>query len=617
MQKTQELLNIADRLRLNILESTTKSGSGHPTSSLSSVEVLAELVFNGHLKYDFDNPKYIFNDRLIFSKGHAAPLLYSIYEACGVISRADLLSLRQFGSDFEGHPTPRIKWVDVATGSLGQGLSVGLGMALGINKHLAGYKENIIKEPRVFVLLGDSEMAEGQIWEAMQIASYYKVRNLIAIVDVNRLGQRGETMLSWDIDAYVKRAEAFSWDTATINNGNDALEVATVFKNKLANTTLKKPLMIFAKTKKGAGVSFFEDKDSWHGKPLPESELETALKNYNNLDTNIIYKVAKPEKINTENTPNKLNFEFPRIPELMATREAYGEGLKMLSVQNNLVVLDAETSNSTFAEKIKETDNSKFYEMFIAEQNMVSVGLGMSKLGFNVYLSSFAAFLTRAFDQIRMARYSQGNLKIAGSHAGVSIGVDGSSQMAIEDIAMARSVLDSVVIYPADGTSTIKLLKALNSYNGISYLRLTREKTPKLYTDAYDFYIGGSHILKQSSKDTAVVFTAGITLFEALNAHKQLLQEGVNICVVDLYSIKPLDKKTVLELTNKIKNVVVVEDHGECGGIGEAVLQALAGTQCNFKHLAVRKNPRSGKMEELLSFENIDTASIVKAVKDF
>ena len=612
----KELKKIAATVAKGILESTTIAGSGHPTSSLSAVEIMSTLMFDGHYLHDYDNSRYIFNDRLIFSKGHAAPLLYALHQVAGVISYEQLLTLRKFSSDFEGHPTPRLSFVDFATGSLGQGLSIGVGTALGMKLYKKIGKTIPKREPRTYVLLGDSEFAEGQVYEAMQIASFYKLNNLVGFLDVNRLGQRGETMLGWEIEEYEKRVASFGFNTILIENGNDISNIQDALsqmEKAIQETT--KPTMIIAKTKKGAGVSFFENKDNWHGKPLPEEELNRALTEIGETDTDYRANIAKPEKITV-----KMNSVVDNLPKDLAknsaTREAYGESLKKLAKDERVIVLDAETSNSTFAEKMKDVAPERFLEMFIAEQNMVSVALGLSKVGFTPYSSSFAAFLSRAYDQIRMSQYSQANIKIVGSHAGVSIGVDGSSQMALEDLAMLRAINEAVVFYPSDDISTIKIMNLMHEHHGISYLRLTREKTNTLYSPNDSFEIGGSKILRESDNDKAVVFTAGITVHEALKAHETLKNERINIKIVDLYTVKPLDEKNIRQIVKKLKNILIVEDHYAYGGLGEAVKAILSDFSLVIKHLAVRKNPRSGKPQELLSYEEIDAVAIVKAVKE-
>ena len=621
-----DLQNITNLLRHDILTSTTAAGSGHPSSSSSAVELMTVLWFDGYLHTDFKDPKYIFNDRIIFSKGHAAPLLYSLYHAAGQISHDELLTLRRFDSVLEGHPTPRFKFIDVATGSLGQGLSAGLGMAMGIKYQMRNEKLEIrnFREPVVWVLLGDSEIAEGQVWEAMELASHYKVNNLVGILDVNRLGQRGETMLGWDLDTYKKRVESFGWNTVVIENGNSLKDVQVAFEaiNRQLTTDNRQPTMIIAKTQKGAGIKGIADKDGWHGKPLPKEMLDEALKELGNVDTSTSFSVAKPEKINvilrseTTKDPVEGN-EILRFAQndKVATREAYGEALKAIADNPYVVVLDAETSNSTFAEKFKKEFPDRFFEMYIAEQNMISVALGMSKVGLIPYSSTFAAFLSRAYDQIRMAQYSEGNVKIAGSHAGVSIGSDGSSQMALEDLAMMRAILNGVVLYPSDAVSTFKLIEEMKKHNGVSYIRLTREKTPVLCKENESFPIGGSKVLRSSDQDKAVVIAAGITLHEALKAYDELKTKGTNIAVIDAYSVKPIDVDTIVKYAKKTGHVIVVEDHYPDGGLGDAVLKVIQKIpNIKFAHLAVNKIPRSGTPQELLSWEGIDAAAIMKAI---
>lgn len=614
MKKTTDLHELTRLIRYDIVTMSTAAGSGHPSSSLSAVELLTTLFFDGYFHYDFENPSYGLNDRLIFSKGHASPLFYAMYHAAGQLKYDDLLTFREFDSVLEGHPTPRFKFVDVSTGSLGQGLSVGVGMALAMKLKVKSEKIEVTREPHVWVLLGDSEIAEGQVWEAMQLAAHYKLNNLVAFLDVNRLGQRGETMLGWDVETYEKRISAFGWNTVVIDNGNNIDEVGKAFQ-RISQFSNQQPTMIIAKTQKGAGISSIANKDGWHGKPLTKEMLEEAVKELGTIQTDLCGEVKIPEKVELtphDSSPN--TYDLTAINKPMATREAYGEALKLVSVDTNVVALDAETSNSTYAEKMKEVSPERFYEMYIAEQNMISAAVGMSKIGYIPFASSFAAFLTRTFDQIRMAQYSEANIKVIGSHAGVSIGVDGSSQMALEDIAMMRSILDSTVLYPSDAISTIKLVDQMRTHKGISYMRLTREKTPLLYSHSEEFPIGGSKIVKSSDEDKAVIVTAGITLHEAIKAYDKLKQEGISIAVIDAYSVKPLDTKTIEQYARRTGHVIVVEDHYPDGGLGDAVHRALDGLQVKFTHLAVSKIPRSGQPEELLKYEEIDAAAIVKAV---
>jgi len=644
-----DLKVLTNLVRYDILTMTTAAGSGHPTTSLSAVELMTALWFDGHYQYDPNDPKYIFNDRMIFSKGHASPLLYALYHAAGWIEYDELLTLRTFTSRLEGHPTTDLPWVDVATGSLGQGLSVGIGMALGIKYQAQRFgviggraggdptarsevstdgrmkrERNLSRLPKVYVLMGDSEFSEGQVYEALQVASKYKLNNLIGILDVNRLGQRGETMLGWDIKTYKERIESFGWNTIVIDEGNDMNEVQKALSNLQHLTSkIQTPTMIIAKTKKGAGISSVENKDGWHGKPLPKELMEEGIKELGNIDKDMRGEVQIPEKLDIGSSKLKSrssdlqnltsNIKLPTSDT--ATREAYGAALKLIAKDPRVVVLDAETSNSTFAETMKEVAPERFFEMFIAEQNMVSVALGMSKIGLIPFASSFAAFLSRAYDQIRMCQYSAPNVTIVGSHAGVSIGEDGSSQMALEDLGMMRSLLHAVVLYPSDPVSTIKLVDELRTHDGLSYLRLTRAKSESLYKTTESFPIGGSKVLVSSEKDDAVVIAAGITVHEALKAQKELAEKGTNIAVIDAYSVKPLDAQTIVKYATNTGHVIVVEDHYPDGGLGDSVRQALDGMDVKFTHLAVGKTPRSGTSAELLNFEKIDAEAIVKAVR--
>lgn len=613
MTPLTDLQTLVKRVQKDIVTSTTAAGTGHPSSSLSAVQLITTLFFDGYFKQDTLHPEHISNDRFVLSKGHAAPLLFSLYEAAGVITEKELLTLRKFDSRLQGHPTPEFPYADVTTGSLGQGLSVAVGMALGLLKKS--------QTSTVYVLLGDSEFAEGQNYEALQIAGHYKLTNLVTLLDVNRLGQRGETQLGWDIETYKRRVESFGWEAAVIENGNSLEEVSEAYK-ALLTTKRTRPLMLIAKTKKGAGVSFMEDKDGWHGKPIPQSQLADALRDIGEFDEKILGTIAKPEvgdmTASAQSATTKLECKIT-LP--MSTREAYGHALADVAKQNtNIIALDAETSNSTYAEFVKKETPEQFIESYIAEQNMVSMALGLSKVGYIPFASSFAAFLSRAFDQIRMAQYSKPNMTIVGSHAGCSIGPDGASQMALEDIAMMRSVRESVVLYPSDAVSTYVLTQTVASQTGLHYIRTTREKTPLIYPNDVQFPIGGLkiHNCHTDTNDIydAVIIAAGITLHEALKAQKTLEEKQIHTIVVDLYSIKPLDGKTIAQLVQKTKKLIVVEDHYAAGGIGEAVLSSLSDSHTQslkFVHLCVRKEPRSGTPEELMRYEEIDAASIVQA----
>ena len=603
----RKLKEMAKLLRYYILISTTKAGSGHPTSSLSAVELMTALLFDGHFKFDAGNPKNPNNDRLIFSKGHASPLFYSLWAIASGLEEKDLLTLRQFNSPLEGHPTMAFPYTEAATGSLGQGLSVGAGMALN-----AKYLDNL--PYKTYVLLGDSEMAEGSVWEAIEFAAYYKLDNLIGIIDVNRLGQRGETKYGHNLKEYTKRIKAFGWETIEVD-GHNLEKVSRAFKK--ANKIKNKPTMIIAKTIKGKGVSFIEDKNGWHGKTLSEDLLKKALEELGAIKKVKVAlklpKSAKPKKY----TPRAINNFDSNKADKVATRKAYGTGLvKAHQVYPNIIALDAEVSNSTGAETFKAVYPNRFFEMFIAEQNMVGVAIGLSARGKIPFVSTFSAFFSRAHDQIRMSQYSNSNIKFIGSHCGVSIGEDGSSQMGLEDIAMFRSINNSVVLYPSDAVSTEKLVMAAAKYKGLVYIRTTRQDTPILYKNKEDFKIGGSKVLRKSENDSVAVIGAGITLHEALSAYEELKAKGINIRVIDLFSIKPLDEKTLLETAKQTKAIITVEDHYAEGGLGEAVKSALAGQTTPVYSLSVNKMPKSGKMAELLDYEEISKDAIVKKVME-
>ncbi len=599
---------IAKLIRYYSLVMSTEAGSGHPTSSLSAADVMTGLMFGGTFKYDLDNPQNPNNDRLIFSKGHASPLFYSLWAAAGKVTEQELLTFRQFTSVLEGHPTREFKYTEAATGSLGQGLAIGVGLALN-----AKY---IDKLPyRTYVLLGDSEMAEGSQWEALEIAAHYKLDNLIGIIDVNRLGQRGETMYGHDLTVYRDRVAAFGWEPIVID-GHHMPQILTAFKQALQSR--ERPVMIIARTVKGKGVPFIEDKNGWHGKPLKEDELARALAEFGAVDKDIRGEVEKPENRRpAEQFPSKVQPLSYAPVKPVATRRAYGTALERIFPQfPHMVVLDAEVSNSTYAELFKAKYPERFFEMYIAEQNMVGAALGLSLRGNVPFVSTFAAFLTRAFDQIRMSQYSNANIKFCGSHAGVSIGEDGSSQMGLEDIAMFRTLLNSVVLYPSDAVSAEKLVEEMARHKGIAYLRTTRKETPIIYRNDEVFRIGGSKILKSSKADRALVVAAGITVHEALRAYEDLKKENILVRVVDLYSIKPLDADTLVHAARDPGAVVTVEDHFAEGGLGEAVSNALSRTGVPVLSLAVRKMPRSGRPDELLNYEGISSRGITEAVRE-
>jgi len=517
------------------------------------------------------------------------------------------MTLREFGSTLEGHPTVAFPYVEASTGSLGQGLSIGLGMALN-----AKYLDKL--PYRTYVLLGDSEMSEGSQWEAIQIASHYKLDNLVGIIDVNRLGQRGETMYGHDLIAYESRISSFGWETVLID-GHSLPGIITAYEK--AFTVTNRPVMIIAKTIKGKGVSFLEDQEGWHGKAPQKEELDRALQEFGAIDTSIRGEILKPEDMKPgKQIPQKANEISYPTDKPVATRKAYGKALVRIFQQfPTMVVLDAEVGNSTFAEIFKGIYPWQFFEMYIAEQNMVGAALGLSRRGKIPFVSTFAAFFTRAFDQIRMSQYSDANIKFVGSHAGVSIGEDGPSQMGLEDIAMFRAILNSVVLYPSDAVSTEKLVEEAAKHNGIVYIRTTRKDTPIIYNKDEVFTIGGSKILRKSNSDFATVIAAGITLHEALIACEELKKEGIFIRLIDLYSIKPIDTLTLHEAVKTTKAIITVEDHFAEGGLGEAVNSALADHAVPVYSLAVKKMPRSGKPDELLDYEEISRSAIIKKVK--
>ncbi|MCX7725128.1 MAG: transketolase [Thermodesulfovibrio sp.] len=597
------LKEIAKLIRYYILKSTTVAGSGHPTTCLSAVELMVSLLFGGFFHFDSDDPQNPTNDRLIFSKGHAAPLLYSLWAVAGKLSEEELLTLRKFGSFLEGHPVRAFPYSEAATGSLGQGLSIGVGMAIN--------GKYIDKIPyKVFVLLGDSEMAEGSVWEAIQLAAYYRLDNLIGIIDVNRLGQRGETMYGHDLTAYEKRVSAFGWKTICID-GHNFDDIFKAYEQALKNDS---PTMIIAKTIKGKGISFLEDKDGRHGVALTETEFKEAIKEIGEVK-NITASVKKPNimKNNSQSLEIKEFSKKYNIGDMVATRRAYGEALvKIFPEFPEIVVLDAEVSNSTYSEIFKKYYPERFFECFVAEQNMVGMAVGLSLRGKIPFVSTFAAFLTRAFDHIRMAQYSEANIKFVGSHAGVSIGQDGPSQMGLEDIAMMRSILNSVVLYPSDAVSTEKLVREAAKHNGIVYIRTTRAATPVIYSYDEEFPIGGSKTVRSSDKDLFTVVGAGITLHEALKAYEELKQKGILIRVIDLYSVKPLDIQILKKALSETKAIITVEDHYPAGGIGEAVKAEINSER--IYSLACKKIPKSGKPEELLDYEEISAKAIVEFI---
>jgi transketolase len=600
-----ELRELGQQFRVDSIRPAAVAKSGHPTSGMSAADLMAVLVAN-HLCYDYENPKQATNDRLIFSKGHASTLYYAILRAVGAISDKELLTYRKFGSMLEGHPTPLIPWVDVATGSLGQGLPIGVGMGLA-----AKYLDRL--PSHVWVLCGDSEMAEGSMWEAFEHASHYELDNLTAIVDVNRLGQRGETMIGWNTGVYVERARAFGWNAIEID-GHDVEEIDRAYRQ--AAETKGRPTVIVARTIKGKGVKAVEDKNGWHGKPLDDPDA--AIEELGGI-RNIRVDVAKPEPDEPHKFPDG-PLELPRyeLGQEVATRKAYGEALAALgSARGDVVALDGEVSNSTFAEIFKQAHPDRFFEMYIAEQQLIAAAVGLHARGWNAFASTFAAFFSRAYDFIRMAAISRVDLRLAGSHAGVSIGEDGPSQMALEDIASLRAIHSSVVLHPCDANQTAKLVVAMADTKGIVFLRTLRPNTPVIYGPDEEFEVGGSRVIRSSDDDDVTIVGTGITVHEALKAADALEEDGITARVIDAYSIKPIDADTLQAAAEATGRIVTVEDHFPEGGLGDAVLAALAEKDEHLRvlKLAVREMPRSGKPEELMNAYGIDAEHIETAAR--
>ncbi|HEY8773313.1 MAG TPA: transketolase [Gaiellaceae bacterium] len=605
MDDVQLWRELGQQFRVDSVRCAAEAKSGHPTSGMSAADLMAVLLAK-YLRYDFDAPDAPTNDRLIFSKGHASTLLYAIFRAAGAISDEEMLTYRQFGSIFEGHPTPRIPWVDVATGSLGQGLPIGVGMAIA-GKYLDRLPY------RVWVLSGDSETAEGSDWEAFEHASHYELDNLTMILDVNRLGQRGPTMNEWHLDRYRARAEAFGWHAIEID-GHDIEQVDAAYAE--AQSTTVRPTVIIARTIKGKGVKAVENKDGWHGKPLDDPEA--AIEELGGL-RNITVVVAKPEP----GEPHVFEtgpLELPRyeVGSEIATRKAYGEALAAVgSARGDVVAVDGEVSNSTFAEIFKAAHPDRFFEMYIAEQQMTAAAVGLQARGWRVFASTFAAFHSRAYDFVRMAAISRASMCLSGSHAGISIGEDGPSQMALEDLAMFRAVHGSTVLHPCDANQTARLVATMADLDGISYIRTLRPNTPVLYGPDEEFPVGGSRVLRSSAEDEVTLVGCGITVHESLKAADALAKDGINARVVDCYSIKPIDGETLAAAAEETGHLVTVEDHWPEGGLGEAVLSALAeqGARAAVTRLAVREMPHSGKPAELLAAFGIDAEAIAKAAR--
>ncbi|MFP5261759.1 MAG: transketolase [Blastocatellia bacterium] len=611
----QSLEAMGNRLRIHSIVATSEAGSGHPTTCMSAADLTAAVYFYA-MRYDVANPKNPANDRFVLSKGHAAPLLYAAWAEAGAFPVERLKTLREFTSDLEGHPTPRIPWVEVATGSLGQGLSCGVGMALN-----GKYLDKI--DNKVYVLMGDGEAAEGSVWEAAELASYYKLDNLIGLLDVNGLGQSQRTMYGHDTEVYRRRFEAFGWHAVAID-GHDMAQIIAAL-DEVMNVS-DRPSIIVAATKKGKGVSFIEDKNGWHGKALKKgeeadralAELEPKSANANGLSmkppegrmARAADAGGAPAKKEGAASPYSLGQEI-------ATREAYGDALARLGDDNPLVVaLDGDTKNSTYSEKFMKAHEGRFFESFIAEQNMVSAAVGLSSMGKIPFVSAFACFLSRAYDQVRMAAISQANLKLCGSHSGVSIGEDGPSQMALEDLAMFRAIEGSSVIYPSDAVATEHAVRIAAAHPGIVYIRTSRPKTPVIYSGDAQFELGRARVIRESEQDKITIVAGGVTLYEALAAYDELKAGGIYARVIDIFSLKPIDEETLRASGLETNNLILtVEDHSGAGGIGEAVAHAVAPAGIRVHQLSVNEVPRSGKPEELLAAYGIDRAAIVRAVK--
>ncbi len=607
----EEIREKARRLRIESMMATTAAGSGHPTSCLSAAELVAATFFHA-MRFDPSKPNDVGGDRFVLSKGHAAPVLYAALAEAGVFPVSRVMTLRQFSSELEGHPTPRVPGVDAATGSLGQGLSVGAGLALGARLKASG--------ARVYVLLGDGEMAEGNVWEAAAFAAHWKLDNLTALVDVNALGQSERTMYGHDTEAYRRKFEVQGWQAVAVD-GHDLAAVMEALDK--ARAVAGKPQAIIARTEKGYPISFLRDKDGWHGKALSKEQLEKAIAE---LGGGVSIAADGGRSQERRTVPKPADFPSPAAPryqagQMVATREAYGSALRKLAEVNpGIVALDGDVKNSTFAEVLGEAHPTRLFQGYIAEQNIVSVAVGMAAQGLVPFVATFACFLTRAFDQVRMAGISRSNIKLCGSHCGVSIGEDGPSQMGLEDLAMFRAIPGATVLYPSDAVATERLTETAARRDGICYVRTTRPKLPVLYGNEEKFPVPGFKVLRQSPQDRVTLMGAGVTIYEALKAYEELKAKGLPARVIDLYCVKPIDGRALGEQVSATGGrVVTVEDHYPEGGLGEAAMTALiaAGvTLTRVRQMAVREVPHSGKPEELLDAFGISAGQIVRAVEE-
>jgi len=607
MNDLESWRELAAQLRVDSIRSSSAAGSGHPTSSMSAADLLAVLM-SSYLRYDFDAPDDPRNDHLIFSKGHASPLVYAVYKAAGAISDEEMLTFRKSGSRLEGHPTPNLPWVDVATGSLGQGLPISVGVAL------AGRRLDRLRF-RVWCVCGDSEMAEGSIWEAFEAASFHSLGNLTAIVDVNRLGQTGETMHGWDLDVYARRARAFGWHAIEID-GHDLAAIDAAYREALA--TDDRPTVILARTEKGHGVAAVANRNGFHGKPL--ADPDAAIAELGGL-RDITVAVAKPEGTATPHAflaSGALQLPTYELGSKEATRKAYGDALVALgNARGDVVALDGEVGNSTYSEQFAAAHPDRFIQSYIAEQQMVATAIGLQVRGWRPFAATFAAFLSRAYDFVRMAAVSRADIVLTGSHAGVSIGEDGPSQMALEDIASMRAVFGSTILYPSDPNQTADLLVRVADRSGIVFIRTTREKTPVIYPPGESFEIGGSRVVRRSAEDRVTLVGAGITLHESIAAADLLAADGIMARVIDCYSIKPIDAATLRVAGTETGALVTVEDHWPEGGLGDAVLEVFAADAHRppIVKLAVRQMPGSATPAEQLAMAGIDAAAIASAAR--
>ena len=601
---------LARQLRVDSIRSSTSAGSGHPTSSLSAADLVAVLATR-HLRYEWDDPRRATNDHLVFSKGHASPLLYSLYRAVGVVSEKELLTTyRRLDARLQGHPTPQLPWVDLATGSLGQGIAAAIGIAL------AGKRLDQL-DYRVFVLCGDSELTEGSVWEALDKAGYYELDNLVVMVDVNRLGQRGPTELEWDLDAYARRVAAFGCEPITLD-GHDLAAIDTALTRA---TGAGRPTVLLARTVKGKGVPEIEDKNGWHGTALPEDLADRAVAALGGPSDVRVASLDPPSGTPAISPDPKAAVTLPvyELASLVATRKAYGEALAALAARPEVVVLDAEVGNSTHSEEFQKVAPERYFETFIAEQLMVAAAVGMAARGYVPFAATFGAFFSRAYDFVRMAGVSELPIRLCGSHSGVEIGPDGPSQMALEDLASMRAVNGSVVLYPSDGPSTAALVAAMADAPGVAYLRTTRGAYPTLYGPDEPFPIGGSKVVRRSEDDAVALVGAGVTLHQCLEAADRLAGDGIAARVVDCYSLKPLDTSGLAAAARACGGrVVVAEDHYPAGGLGEAVIAGLVeeGVEgLKVAHLAVRALSTSGTPAELLDRAGISASHVAAAAK--